>query len=205
MSQATSPSVSRLSAGKGILLALVGIVIVAALFGVVSYNSLVALDEQRKGAWSQVETVLQRRFDLIPNLVNTVKGYAAHEKEVLEQVTKYRSQWGAAKTVDEKARAAGELEGVLSRLLVVAEQYPDLKANQNFRDLQVELAGTENRISVERSRYNDSVRAYNTRVRGFPGSIVAGLTGFETSNAYFESDAPAKEAPRVDFSGDKKE
>jgi len=107
---------------------------------------------------AQVETVLQRRFDLIPNLVSTVKGYAAHEEEILEETTRLRSQWGAAKSVDEKAKAAGELEGTLARLLVVAEQYPDLKANQNFRDLQFELAGTENRISVERQRYNDSVR-----------------------------------------------
>jgi LemA protein len=121
-------------------------------------NRLVSLDEARQTQWAQVETVLQRRYDLIPNLVETVKGYAAHEREILEEVTRLRSQWGEARTVDQQATAAGQLEGALARLLLVAERYPDLKANQNFRDLQVELAGTENRISVERQRYNEAVR-----------------------------------------------
>ena len=162
-------------------------------------NQLVALQEAMKGSWAQVETVLQRRYDLIPNLVATVKGYAKHEQEVLENVTKLRSQWGAAKSVEEKAKAATEIEGALARLLVVAEQYPDLKANQNFRDLQFELAGTENRISVERQRYNDSVRAYNTRVRQFPGSLVAAWRGFTPSDAYFNAAPAAAEAPKVQF------
>jgi LemA protein len=163
-------------------------------------NRLVGLDERMKTQWSQVETVLQRRFDLIPNLVNTVKGYAAHEKEILERVTELRSQWGAAKTVADKAQAAGELEGVLSRLLIVAERYPDLKADQQFRDLQVQLEGTENRIAVERQRYNEAVQAYNTAVRQFPGSVVAGFRGFAPSEAYFEAAKGAEEAPTVDFS-----
>jgi LemA protein len=154
--------------------------------------------------WSQVETVLQRRFDLIPNLVNTVKGYAAHEKEILEKVAELRSQWGAAKTVPEKAQAAGQLEGALARLLVVAENYPQLKADQGFRDLQVQLEGTENRISVERQRYNESVRDYNTAVQQFPGSLVAGFRGYTPSDAYFEAAKGAAEAPKVDF-GDAKE
>jgi LemA protein len=162
-------------------------------------NRLVGLDEGMKTQWSQVETVLQRRFDLIPNLVNTVKGYAAHEKEILERVTELRSQWGAARTVPEKAQAAGELEGVLSRLLLVAENYPQLKADQGFRDLQVQLEGTENRIAVERQRYNESVQSYNTAVRQFPGSLVAGFRGFAPSDAYFKSAEGAEEAPTVDF------
>ncbi len=155
-------------AGIGVMV----IVLIAWFIGV--NNRLVALQENVHSAWGQVETVLQRRYDLIPNLVNTVKGYAKHEKDVLEEVTRLRSQWGSAKTVDEKVKAAGQLEGTLSRLLLVAEQYPDLKANANFRDLQYELAGTENRIAVERQRYNDAARAYNTAVRQFPGSFVAG-------------------------------
>jgi LemA protein len=189
-------------------LAVVVVIVVVVLLGVVSWgigvnNQLVALQENVHTAWSQVETVLQRRFDLIPNLVNTVKGYAKHEKDVLEDVTRLRSQWGAAKTTDEKVKAAGELEGSLARLLLVAERYPDLKANQNFRDLQYELSGTENRISVERQRYNDAVRVYNTGVRQFPASLIAGLRGFHTDFAYFESEKGAKTAPKVDFGTEK--
>jgi len=189
--------------GKSLMVGVIVIVLIAAVLGmwyVGTANHLVALDEATSSSWAQVETVLQRRYDLIPNLVNTVKGYAEHEKEILEEVTRLRSQWGAAKTVDEKAKTAGELEGVLSRLLVVAESYPQLKADQNFRDLQFELAGTENRISVERQRYNDSIRAYNVGVRQFPGSIVAGMKGLTPKNSYFEAESPAKAAPKVDFS-----
>ena len=146
---------------KGLLIGL-GAVGVAAILSVPWFVSLnnrfVALQENVHSAWGQVETVLQRRYDLIPNLVNTVKGYAKHEKGVLEEVTRLRSQWGSARTVDEKVKAAGQLEGTLSRLLLVAEQYPELKADANFRDLQYELAGTENRIAVERQRYNEAAR-----------------------------------------------
>jgi LemA protein len=166
-------------------------------------NHLVALQEDVGARWAQVETVLQRRYDLIPNLVNTVKGYAKHEKDVLENVTRLRSQWGQARTVEEKAKTAGELEGALSRLLVVSEQYPELKANQNFLALQDELSGTENRIAVERGRYNDSVRAYNTAVRQFPGSLIAGFRGMQPKDAYFESEPAARTAPKVDFSDEK--
>ena len=162
-------------------------------------NRMVGLREDCNATWAQVETVLQRRYDLIPNLVETVKGYAKHEKGVLEEVTRLRSQWGAAKTTEDKARAATQLEGSLSRLLLVAEQYPDLKANANFRDLQYELAGTENRIAVERQRYNQAVRSYNTLVRQFPGSMVANMRGFKPLDAYFEAATPAKEAPKVQF------
>ena len=163
------------------------------------YNQLVTLSESMDNSWAQVETVLQRRYDLIPNLVNTVKGFAAQEREVLTEVTRLRSQWGAARTTAEKARTAAGLEGALGRLMVVIERYPELKSNQNFLALQDELAGTENRIAVERRRYNESVRAYNTSVRRFPTNIVAALTGFERQSVYFEAAAGAQEAPRVDF------
>jgi len=162
-------------------------------------NNLVALQEQMKSSWAQVETVLQRRYDLIPNLVATVKGYAEHEKELLENIARLRSQWSAATTVPDKAKAAGEMEGALARLMVVVENYPDLKANKNFQDLQFELAGTENRISTERNRYNEAVRAYNTRVRQMPTSLVAAFFGFHPSDAYFDAAPAAKEAPKVDF------
>jgi len=178
------------------------VLVVIALIVVVAIgmnNSIVALHEGCNAAWAQVETVLQRRYDLIPNLVNTVKGYAAHEKGIFEEVTKLRSQWGAAKTTEEKAAAATQMEGGLARLLLVAEQYPDLKANSNFKDLQYELAGTENRITVERQRYNDAIRSYNTRIRQFPWSMLASFRGFTPSTAYFESAPQAKEAPKVQF------
>jgi LemA protein len=178
------------------------LVIVAIMFGgwAMSVNNrLVNLQEDTKGKWAQVETVLQRRYDLIPNLVATVKGYAKHEQETLENIVKLRSQWGAAKTVDEKAQAANQMESALSRLLVISEQYPDLKANKNFSDLQIELAGTENRIAVERQRYNESVRAYNTQVRQFPTSFIAGMLGFSPSTAYFDATPAATDAPKVQF------
>lgn len=163
-------------------------------------NKLVALQENCTAAWAQVETVLQRRFDLVPNLVSTVRGYAGHEKTVLEDVTRLRSQWASAPTPTDKAQVATQLEGAIGRLLLVAEQYPDLKASANFRDLQTQLEGTENRITVERQRYNDALRAYNTKVRQFPASFVASLRGFQPNNAYFEAAPAAKEVPKVDFS-----
>ena len=205
-----SEKIGPAAAAKGfgscavMLAVLGGLLLVALLVGgwlVGINNRLVRLDESMKTQWSQVETVLQRRFDLIPNLVNTVKGYAAHEKEILTKVAELRSQWGAAKTVQEKTQAAGQLEGALARLLVVAENYPQLKADQGFRDLQVQLEGTENRISVERQRYNESVRDYNTAVRQFPGSLVAGFRGFAPSDAYFEAAEGAAQVPKVDFGG----
>jgi LemA protein len=188
--------------GRGLLIGggLVALAVIIGLWFVSVGNRLVAEQEKVKNAWAQVETVLQRRFDLIPNFVNTVKGYAEHEKSTLEDITRLRSQWGAAKSVDEKAEAASALEGALSHLLVVSENYPDLKANQNFRDLQVELSGTENRVAVERQRYNEVVRDYNTMVRQFPNSVVASLRGFKTDFAYVEAPKEAQTAPKVDFS-----
>lgn len=187
----------RLPILGGLALLVIGILV----WGVSVNNRLVSLQEGVSASWSQVETVLQRRFDLIPNLVSTVKGYAEHEKGILEEVTRLRSQWGAASSVEDKAKTAGQLESTLSRLLLVAENYPDLKASQNFQDLQVELAGTENRIAVERQRYNESVRSYNTLARSFPSSIIASFGGFKPSDAYFEAAPAAQVAPKVDFSG----
>ena len=181
-------------------LAAVAIVAVAFIAWAVSVNNrLVALQENVHSAWGQVETVLQRRYDLIPNLVNTVKGYAKHEEEVFENVARLRSQWASAGTTAEKVKAAGQLETGLARLLLVAERYPELKANENFRDLQYELSGTENRITVERQRYNDAVRGYNTTVRQFPASVIAGMRGFAADSVYFEAEREAKKVPKVDF------
>lgn len=187
---------------KKIWIVLITVALALLIFGgacVSKYNRLVTLEEGIEGAWAQVENVLQRRNDLIPNLVNTVKGYAAHEKEIFENVAKARSQWAAAKTVNEKVRANAALESALGRLLAVVERYPDLKASQNFLALQDELAGTENRIAVERMRYNEVVRQYNTLVRRFPTNLVAMVTGFEYKEAYFEAEEGAKEVPEVSF------
>lgn len=182
-----------------VLAAVLGFAVLIGGWFVSLNNGLVASQENISATWAQVETVLQRRYDLIPNLVATVKGYAEHEKGLFEEVARLRSQWASARTVGEKVQAAGQLEGTLSRLLLVAEQYPQLKANENFKDLQYELAGTENRITVERQRYNEAVRTYNVAVRQFPGSVVASFRGMTPSDAYFESASAAKEAPKVDF------
>jgi LemA protein len=195
---AAAPASGGLGGFKWLIV--IGILVLVGLWFMSVNNNLVGLQEGVKQQWAQVETVLQRRFDLIPNLVNTVKGYATHEQETLEEVTRLRSQWGAAKTVDEKAQAASALEGVLSRLLVVSENYPQLKADANFRELQVSLEGTENRISVERQRYNETVKTYNTAVRVFPASLVASLRGFKTDFSYFEAAKGAETVPKVDFS-----
>ncbi len=167
--------------------------------GIGSYNRLVQTQENVDQTWAQVENVLQRRYDLIPNLINTVKGYAAHEKELFEEVTRLRSQWGAAGSQAQKVQAATALEGALGRLMVVVERYPDLKANQNFLALQDELAGTENRIATERRRYNQAVRNYNVVVRRFPSNVIAGMAGFEKSDAYFEAAEGAAQVPVVEF------
>lgn len=163
-----------------------------------TYNSLVTLDESVKAAWAQVENQLQRRYDLIPNYVETVKGYAAHEKELFVKVTEARSRVAGAKSIPDKIQANNSLAGALSRLLVVVERYPDLKANTNFIRLQDELAGTENRIAVERRRYNEMVKVYNIRIRRFPTNLLAGMFGFEKA-AFFEVPKERQEAPKVKF------
>lgn len=186
---------------KTLLIAVVVIVVLAGLvfsFFKGTYNRFVALDEGVKSAWAQVENQLQRRYDLIPNLVETVKGYAKQEKDVLVEVTNARARVGGAATVSDKIDANNELSGALSRLLLVVEQYPDLKSNQNFLRLQDELAGTENRISVERKRYNDAVRGYNVAIRSFPANLLAGMFGFKKA-AFFEVPAAAQAAPQVKF------
>jgi len=174
------------------------IIVIVILICMGTYNKLIRLDEGVDAQWANVETVLQRRFDLIPNLVNTVKGYASHEKELLTKVTELRSQWAAAGTPDEKVAVANQMQGALGRLLLVAANYPALKAHQNFLALQEELSGTENRISVERRRYNDAVVAYNKRIRKYPGSFVAGIKGYDRKTP-FESAPEAAAAPVVQF------
>jgi LemA protein len=189
------------SGKKTLLIAVVVIIVLAGLiysFFQGNYNRFVTLDEGVKSAWAQVENQLQRRYDLIPNLVETVKGYAKQEKDVLVEVTNARARVGGAATVPDKINANNELTGALSRLLVVVEKYPDLKSNQNFLRLQDELAGTENRISVERKRYNDTVQGYNVAIRSFPANLLAGMFGFGKA-AFFEVPAAAKAAPQVKF------
>jgi LemA protein len=163
-----------------------------------SYNRLVGLRETIDASWAQVENQLQRRNDLIPNLVEVTKGYAAHEKEIFEAVANARSRLLAAGTRDQKIDAATELQGALGRLLAIAERYPDLKANTQFAKLSDELAGTENRIAVERMRFNDAVRAFNTAQKSFPTVLWAGWVGFAPQK-YFEAPPDAKQVPKVDF------
>jgi len=174
---------------------------VLAVGGFGLYNGLVSAQEEVKAAWAQVENQYQRRADLIPNLVETVKGYAQQEKGVLEEVTRLRSQWGEARQsgdINKSLQAAQSMEGALGRLMVVVERYPELKSNQNFMKLQDQLEGTENRISVERRRFNETVLNYNRKIRTFPGSLLAGIFGFERM-PLFEAEAGAKKAPPVKF------
>jgi LemA protein len=162
-------------------------------------NQMVTMNEQVKSNWAQVDVVLQRRSDLIPNLVETVKGFAAQEQTVYNDIAKARAALGGARTPQDKIAANGQLDSALSRLLVVVENYPQLKSNENFLRLQDELAGTENRIAVERKRYNDSIQAYNTFIGLFPNNIFAGWAGFQRNNAYFEATATSREVPKVQF------
>ncbi len=188
-------------------LIIVGIVLIIALWATSGYNGLVRADENAVKAWSQVENVYQRRADLIPNLVATVKGYAKHESETLEAVVAARSR-ATQVTVDPNKldaeslqrfqQAQGELSAALGRLLMITENYPDLKANQNFLQLQAQLEGTENRIAVERKNFNEAVQTYNVKVRRFPTSMIAGLFGFE-KKAYFEAQPGSETAPKVEF------
>ena len=190
-----------------ILLAVLAVLAVIALWGVGVYNDLVAAQEDVESAWAQVENQYQRRADLVPNLVATVKGYAKHEQETLDQVVEARAK-ATQITIDPAnatpqqlaayQSAQGELTQALGRLLAVAENYPDLKANENFRDLQAQLEGTENRITIARQMFNETARAYNTKVRRFPNNIIAGIAGFE-KKPYFEAEQGAQHAPKVEF------
>ena len=191
---------------KGLIITIVVIVLVA-LWGILSYNGLVEMDEKVSNQWANVETQYQRRSYLIPNLVNTVKGYAKHESQTLEAVMAARSQATQVKidpsncTPQQLAayqKAQGDVTTALGKLLAITENYPDLKANQNFLELQSQLEGTENRINVARKDFNDSAKEYNTSLRRFPRNIIASMFGFEKRN-YFEAEAGAEKAPKVEF------
>lgn len=178
-----------------IVLAILGIVV---LFFITSYNRLVVLRNRIRNAWSQIDVQLRRRYDLIPNLVETVKGYAAHEKETFEMVTKARAQMASAKTVSEQAEAQNAITGALRSLFAVAEAYPELKANQNFLMLQEELSGTESKIAYARQFYNDTVMRYNNSLQVFPTNLIAGMFGF-APEAFFEIEEAAREPVKVKF------
>lgn len=175
------------------------ILVVIALLFIPKYNSLVTAEENVDSKWAQVENQLQRRYDLIPNLVESVKGYANHEQEVIANITEARVQMGSASSPEEQAVANDALTGALSRLLVVVENYPNLKADANFRQLMDELAGTENRLAVAREDYNNEVQQFNKHVKRFPGNLMAGMFGFEQKE-YFKATAGADKAPSIDFS-----
>src|SRR5690242_8918888 len=187
--------------GKGLIAVIIVVLIALLAFGqyVGVRNTLVAKNEAVKAAWSQVDIVLQRRADLIPNLVETVKGYAQQEQKVFGDIAKARSVLLSAGSPSEKIAANQQLDGALGRLLVIVENYPQLKSNENFMRLQDELAGTENRIAVERKRYNDTLQDYNTYVQKFPNNIYAGWGGFKPNEAYFTAEAGSREAPKVNF------
>jgi len=187
---------------KVLIIVLIVLVVAGLVFGgkyVGIRNDLVTRKEAVSAAWSQVDVALQRRADLIPNLVETVKGYAKHEESIMTAVANARSALLGAKTPQEKIAANTQLDGALGRLLVVVENYPNLKANETFLRLQDELAGTENRIAVERRKYNETVQSYNTQIQLFPNNIVASMSGFERNDAYFKTDPGARTAPKVAF------
>ncbi|MGA3328424.1 MAG: LemA family protein [Terriglobia bacterium] len=194
-----------------ILLAVVGVVVALLVLGaliiggsyVSSKNEMVRKNEAIKQAWSQVDVVLQRRADLIPNLVETVKGYAKQEQTVFGDIANARAGLLNARTPADKIAANGQLDGALGRLLLIVENYPNLKSDQNFMALQDELAGSENRIAVERRRYNEAIQDYNTYIGLFPNSIFAGWAGFQRNNDYFAASESARHAPKVDFSAPK--
>lgn len=189
-------------AACGIIAAVgIGLLVIIGLFLGGTYNSLITKQEDVSNKWAQVENQYQRRADLIPNLVSTVQGFADQEDDIFKEVTRLRSQWGEAQqsgSTDDQIEAAQALDGGISRLLLVAENYPDLKSNENFLQLQSQLEGTENRVAVERKRYNDAVTDYNKQIKTFPRNILASLFGF-TEETYFEAEAGAENAPTVEF------
>ena len=181
-----------------VLAVIVGVALLTIFWGVGQYNKVVAMDEQVKSQWAQVENQLKRRYDLIPNLVETVKGYAKHEKELFENIANARTKYFQATTTKDKIAASGQLEGVLSRLLMLQETYPQLKANESFLKLQDSLEGTENRIAVERKRYNDDVRTLNTYRRSVFGRFIAAFANIGEAQ-YYEIPQAEKETPKVKF------
>jgi len=180
------------------LIILAVIIVLGGLF-IKGLNTPVILDEKVNSAWAQVENQLQRRNDLIPNLVNTVKGYMEHERSTFERITELRSQWAKATSTEEKINTANAITDAISKLLLVAENYPELKANQNFLTLQAQLEGTENRIAVERMRYNEAVRAFNSYRRTILGGFFSSLRGLNSPRVYFEAEPGAREVPKVNF------
>lgn len=186
-----------------IIIVIALIVVVAAML-IPSYNGFVQLEEDVNQSYAQIENQLQRRLDLIPNLVETVKGFADQEQGVIDSVTEARSNLAGAEGVSEQAEADAELSGALSRLLVVVENYPEIRSSENFQQLSDELAGTENRIAVARQDYNGTVSEFNRKARSFPGNMIAGIFGFDEKE-YFEADPDASEAPEVDFGTDEDE
>ena len=187
--------------GKGLIAVIILVLIALAVFGqyVGVRNTLVTKNEAVKAAWSQVDIVLQRRADLIPNLVETVKGYAKQEQTVFDDIAKARSQLLGATTPADKIAANNQLDGAVFKMLALVENYPQLKSNENFLRLQDELAGTENRIAVERKRYNDTLQDYNTYVQQFPANVFAGWAGFKPNSDYFKAAEGSREAPKVNF------
>ena len=178
---------------------ILGVIIVLAIIIAIMYNSLVTLKQRTQNAWSQIDVQLQRRFDLIPNLVECVKGYMTHESETLENVTKLHTSWSEATTADEKMKLDNELSSSLKSIMAVAESYPDLKANQNFISLQGELTDTENKISYSRQFYNDIVTRYNTKIQTVPSNIIAGIFGFKAQELYKIDTEEARKSVKVDF------
>ncbi|OGY91933.1 MAG: LemA family protein [Candidatus Komeilibacteria bacterium RIFCSPLOWO2_02_FULL_48_11] len=177
---------------------ILGVVVIIALWAWTGYNGLVKGDEAVKSQWANVENVYQRRFDLIPNIVATVKGAAAQDLDVFSKIADARARYSGARSIDDKAAAATEMEGALARLLVIVENYPTLKSQESFQALIIELEGTENRISVERMRYNEEVKSYNTMIRKFPRNVLVSAFGFSRHDL-FEAAAGAEAAPQVDF------
>ena len=188
---------------KKALLVVIGVIVLLVIWVGATYasrrNEMVRKREQVNASWSQVDVVLQRRADLIPNLVETVKGFAAQEQTVFRDIANARAALMSGRTPQEKIAANGQLDNALGRLLLIVENYPQLRSNENFLRLQDELAGTENRIAVERRRYNETVQDYNTYIALFPNNIVAGMSGFSRNDAYFKAEEGSREAPRVQF------
>lgn len=181
-------------------LSIIAVIIIPVFIFISTYNNFISTETEIKTKWAQIENQLQRRSDLIPNLVETVKGYAQHEKEIFTDIANARSKLSGVNNPKAVATANNELSGALNRLLVVSERYPDLKSNENFKQLSYELTGTENRIAVARKDYNDNVSTYNKKIRQFPGSIIARMSGF-TEKEYFKVNEQAKQNIKVDFNG----
>ncbi len=179
-------------------IAIIAIIVIITIMAIAGYNGMVSKKEAVDSALSDLDVMLQRRADLIPNLVSTVKGYTNHENEVIDKITEARAKLSSANSVEEKSKANNELSSSLNALMVVVENYPDLKSSENFKQLSDELAGTENRIAVARKDYNNSVKTLNTTIKKFPNNIIAGMFGFEKAE-YFEADESSSEVPNVNF------